>query len=69
MKEWKKPVLDEINVKDTANNYWVDTNDESYEERDIDLGGCSNAYWEGNHMSVEDALINDPFWQGGWGQQ
>ncbi|MBR4780037.1 MAG: hypothetical protein IK014_01605 [Lachnospiraceae bacterium] len=69
MKEWKKPVLDEINVKDTACNYWVDTNDESYVENDIDLGTCHNPYWEGNGMSLEDAIENNPFYQGGWGQQ
>ena len=68
MKEWKKPVLDEINVKDTANNYWVDNNDESYVEYDIDLGNCHNAYWAGNGMTREDSLENNPHWQGGWGQ-
>ncbi len=69
MKEWKKPVLDEISVKDTTNGiYWVDTNEESYEEYDEDLGRCHNPYWAGNGKSEEEVQNENPFWAGGWGQ-
>ncbi|MCR5203953.1 MAG: hypothetical protein K6E47_02760 [Lachnospiraceae bacterium] len=68
MKEWKKPVLDEINVKDTA-CFWVDTNEESYVEYDEDLGTCHNPYWHGNGLSQEEAHRNNPYWSGGWGQK
>lgn len=69
MKEWKKPVLDEINVKDTAcNPFYIDTNEESYVEYDIDLGTCHNPYWQGNGLTQEEAQANNPYWQGGWGQ-
>ena len=69
MKEWKKPILDEISVKDTTNGiYWVDTNEESYVEYDEDLGTCHNPYWQGNGLSQEEAHENNPYYQGGWGQ-
>ena len=46
MKKWNKPVLDEINVKDTANGICcVDLDEESYVEYDEDLGRCHNPYW------------------------
>lgn len=68
MKKWNKPVLDEINVKDTA-CFWVDTNEESYVEYDEDLGTCHNPYWHGNGLSQEEAHQNNPYWAGGWGQK
>ena len=63
MKEWTKPVLEEINVIDTAcDNYWVDTNDESYVEYDEDLGRCHNPFWKGNGKSEKEVKEKNPFW-------
>ena len=68
MKEWTKPVLEEIDIKDTSNNnYWVDTNNESYVEYDEDLGRCHNPYWQGNGLSEQEVHDQNPFWAGGWG--
>lgn len=68
MKEWTKPVLEEIDIKDTScNNYWVDTNNESYVEYDEDLGRCHNPYWQGNGRSEQEVHDQNPFWAGGWG--
>ena len=68
MKKWNKPVLDEINVKDTTNGICcVDLDEESYVEYDEDLGRCHNPYWAGNGKSEEEVKNENPFWAGGWG--
>ena len=33
-----------------------------------ELGTCSNPYWAGNGMTIEEAQANNPFWGGSWGQ-
>lgn len=68
MKKWNKPVLEEIDIKDTSCNYWVDTNNESYVEYDEDLGRCHNPYWQGNGQTEQQVHDQNPFWAGGWGR-
>lgn len=69
MKKWSKPVVEELSLKDTANQYWAGSTDElSSVEYEEDLGTCHNPYWQGNGLTQEQAHSNNPYWNGGWGQ-
>ncbi len=65
MKKWSTPVLYELNFSETA--VVGAENALSGTTPQVDLGTCHNPYWEGNGLSKEEALENNPFWSGSWG--
>lgn len=66
MKKWNTPVLEEVSIKLTAAP--VDTtNMTSGQIANLDLGTCSNPYWEGNGLTKEEAINENPYWGGSWG--
>lgn len=52
MKQWTAPIIDELDLKATAQE---------------DLGTCHNDYWAGNGLTQEEAKENNPYWSGSWG--
>jgi len=52
MKQWIAPTIDELNLKETAQD---------------DLGTCHNDFWAGNGMTLEEAKKHNPYYAGGWG--
>lgn len=66
MKKWIAPAIVEMNVKMTAAPVDVE-NMTSGQLDQIDLGTCHNPYWEGNGLSKDEAIEENPYWGGGWG--
>lgn len=66
MKKWVTPMITELEIEQTAAP--VDTtNMTSGQIAQLDLGTCNNPFWEGNGLSKEEALENNPYWGGSWG--
>lgn len=66
MKEWNKPTLSELEIKVTECPVNVPDMTSSVLDQ-LDLGTCHNPYWEGNGLSKEEAIKDNPFWKGNWG--
>lgn len=68
MKTWKTPELDIKSIRHTSAP--VDTtNMTSGQIAALDLGTCGdgNPYWNGNGLSKEEAIEENPYWGGSWG--
>lgn len=66
MKEWNKPTLSELEIKVTECTVNVPDMTSSVLDQ-FDLGTCHNPYWEGNGLSKKEAIKENPFWGGNWG--
>lgn len=66
MKTWKIPVLEELEIKQTTAPVDI-TNMTSGQIDQLDLGTCHNPYWEGNGLTKEEAIKENPYWGGSWG--
>lgn len=66
MKTWKAPYIEELDIKQTAAPIDV-TNMTSGQMGQLDLGTCNNPYWSGNGLTKEDAIKENPYWGGSWG--
>lgn len=66
MKTWKAPYIEELDIKQTAAPVDV-TNMTSGQMGQLDLGTCNNPYWSGNGLTKEDAIKENPYWGGSWG--
>lgn len=66
MKEWKTPGIEEMKIEQTAAPVDV-TNMTSGQIAQLDLGTCHNPYWEGNGKTKEEAIEENPYWGGCWG--
>ncbi len=70
MKQWKTPGIEEMKIELTAAPVDV-TNMTSGQIAQLDLGTCgegNNPYWVGNGLTKDEALAENPFWGGNWGQ-
>lgn len=82
MKNWTSPTIEELDLKDTACNFFWWLTDELSGEGETpqppvitqaptptpELGTCSSAHWAGNGLTIEEAQANNPYWSGYWGQ-
>lgn len=82
MKNWTSPAIEELNLRDTSFSLAGLFTDDLSSPEDTpqtpvitqaptptpELGTCSNPYWAGNGMTIEEAQANNPFWGGSWGQ-
>lgn len=65
-KQWIAPVIIEIEIKKTEAPVDI-TNMTSGQIAQLDLGTCNNQYWEGNGLTKEEAIKENPYWGGSWG--
>lgn len=68
-KQWIAPVIIEIEIKKTEAPVDI-TNMTSGQIAQLDLGTCgegNNPYWKGNGLTKEEAIKENPYWGGSWG--
>lgn len=66
MKTWNAPCIEELDIKQTTAPVDV-TNMTSGQIGQLDLGTCSNPYWSGNGLTKEEAIEENTYWGGSWG--
>lgn len=63
MKTWDAPRMEDMNINKTS----APVDMTNLTSGQVDLGTCSNQYWEGNGLSKEEAINENPYWGGSWG--